>query len=205
MTGATEQAGVRRAYGGVSATERISARRTALLEAGLEVVGRDGVASFSIEAVCAEAALGKRYFYESFPDRDALLLELADVLFADLCDRMAGDVAAYEDRTERSRAVVGTLVAVLAGDQRRARLYAESAGHPLLSRRREQAVQEFTAFIAEHVLPGSSSSDRELTTRLLVAGTTDLVTSWLLGEIEATSDAVVDAIVRVGLAIAAEE
>src|SRR5689334_2968496 len=118
---------LRRPYGGVSAEDRVAARRARLLDSGLVVVGRDGVSSLSIEAVCAQAELGKRYFYESFADRDAFLLELADQLFTDIQARMGEDVAAYEDRAERSRAVVRTLVEVLSGDQRRARLYAESA------------------------------------------------------------------------------
>ncbi|WP_209714652.1 TetR/AcrR family transcriptional regulator [Marmoricola sp. OAE513] len=192
---------MRRPYGGVSAEDRTAKRRAALLDAGLVVIGRDGVGSCSIEAVCAQAELGKRYFYESFTDRDAFLLELVDRLFADIRSRMGEDLAEFSDRAERSRAVVRTLVEVLSGDQRRARLYAESAGHPVLARRRAQAITEYTEFVADHVLPVSDlpAVERHLATRILVSGTTDLVTSWLSGEVQATKDEIVQAIIAIGL------
>ncbi|ALG86458.1 TetR/AcrR family transcriptional regulator [Gordonia phthalatica] len=62
-----------RTYGGVSAVERQKQRRSALVEAGLELFGTDGFLNVSVKKICDEAGLTQRYFYESFPDRVALL------------------------------------------------------------------------------------------------------------------------------------
>ncbi|WP_340676296.1 TetR/AcrR family transcriptional regulator [Paraperlucidibaca sp.] len=45
------------------------------MAAGIKLIGRDGFAAISIEAVCNEAGLTKRYFYESFSSTDELLIE----------------------------------------------------------------------------------------------------------------------------------
>ncbi len=61
-------------YAGESADTRHQARREKLLNAGLEVIGSRGFASTSVDAVCREAGLTKRYFYEHFKNRDDLLV-----------------------------------------------------------------------------------------------------------------------------------
>jgi AcrR family transcriptional regulator len=62
-----------RRYGGKTATERRDERRERLLDAGLELFGTDGFAAVTIEALCAEAGLNPRYFYEQFATREELL------------------------------------------------------------------------------------------------------------------------------------
>ena len=49
-----------RAYGGVSADDRIAARRTSLLDAGLELFGTDGFAATGVKDVCRQAGLTDR-------------------------------------------------------------------------------------------------------------------------------------------------
>ncbi len=191
-----------RPYGGISAAERQSTRRARLLEACRDLVGREGVAGVTVEAVCGEASLGKRYFYESFATRDELLLAVADAFFVGLRSRMEEAIAGV-DPAERPVVVVRTLVGALREDQREARLYVESPAVPVLAARREQAVADYAAFVAEVVLPDPPPEQhaivrRRLASRLLVAGTTDLVTSWLAGDVEGDVDDVVDAIVAVG-------
>ncbi len=193
----------RRPYGGVSAEDRVSARRARLLDAALSVIGRDGVAAVTVDLICSEAQLGKRYFYESFSDRDALLLQLSDDLYADLRTAMETGISAAGGRRERSAAVVRALLGVLGRDARRARLYAESAGHPALGPRRADAIAAFTDFVCTVVfppplLPGETGTTKMLSCRLLVSGTTDVVVAWLTGEIQATPEEIVQAIVTVG-------
>lgn len=67
-----------RPYRGVPADQRRARRRAALMEAGLELLGTRGWAATTVRQVCAEAGLNDRYFYENFPDRDALLLAIID-------------------------------------------------------------------------------------------------------------------------------
>lgn len=195
-----------RSYGGVSAIERVATRRASLLESCRTVIGRDGVAAVTVEAVCAESALGKRYFYESFTTREEMLLAVADGFYDDLLVRMRAAIADLP-QGDRARPVVETLVAALGGDQRLARLYVESPATPVLAERRHRAIDDYTRFVAEDVLPASAADARSqarhrLATRLLVAGTTDLVAGWLSGEVNADADDVVEAIAAVGAGVA---
>jgi AcrR family transcriptional regulator len=63
-----------RQYGGLAADERRDERRAKLLLAGRNLFGTVGYATTSINDICAEAELTKRYFYESFASSEALLI-----------------------------------------------------------------------------------------------------------------------------------
>ncbi len=195
-----------RSYGGVSAAERTATRRASLLESCRTLIGREGVAAVTVEAVCAESALGKRYFYESFAARDDLLLAVADAFYDDLLAQMRATIDGVEE-SARPRLVVDALVAALRSDERLARLYVESPGTPVLAARRHRAIEEYTRFVAAEVFPGTprgprAKARRLLATRLLVAGTTELVADWLAGEAEGQVADVVAAIVALGGAAA---
>lgn len=62
-------------YAGKAASDRQAERREKLLAAGIKLIGSQGFAATSIDAVCAEAGLTKRYFYESFSNSEELLVE----------------------------------------------------------------------------------------------------------------------------------
>ena len=63
---------------GTTADERAEQRRVRLLEAALELLGTEGAAGVTVRAVVRASALSPRFFYESFSDRDALLIVVAD-------------------------------------------------------------------------------------------------------------------------------
>src|SRR5258707_2057625 len=90
----------RRAYGGISAGERISARRAKLLDAGLVLFGTRGFAATSVKDVCRQAGLTDRYFYESFDDSETLFLAVFDALTDDLFRSVALAVAEAEGDAE---------------------------------------------------------------------------------------------------------
>lgn len=62
-----------RSYRGVSGEVRKEERRLRLLEAGLTQFGRVGYHAATVKAICAEAGLTERYFYESFSNSEDLL------------------------------------------------------------------------------------------------------------------------------------
>ncbi|OBK52715.1 hypothetical protein A5656_24335 [Mycobacterium gordonae] len=62
-----------RQYRGRVAEARTAERRERLVRAGTELAGRHGVAAMTMRAVCREAALSQRFFYESFDDTEQLL------------------------------------------------------------------------------------------------------------------------------------
>ena len=63
----------RRVYAGQTHDARVSERRRAFVEAGLSIIGAQGYRAATVRAVCAEAELTDRYFYESFEGTEALL------------------------------------------------------------------------------------------------------------------------------------
>lgn len=118
-----------RAYGGVSAEERVAGRRERLLDAGLERYGTDGWAATGVKAICSEASLTDRYFYESFDDGIALFTAVFDRETQRLLERVAGAVAAadIEPRAQIS-AAIRSFVEALAADPRVARIIFSEAG-----------------------------------------------------------------------------
>ncbi|SRX80945.1 TetR family transcriptional regulator [Conexibacter woesei DSM] [Mycolicibacterium parafortuitum] len=54
--------------------DRSADRRVQLLDVGERLLGTDGSAAVGMRAVCREAGLSPRYFYESFDSREALLV-----------------------------------------------------------------------------------------------------------------------------------
>ncbi len=79
----------RRRYGGASFEDRQSDRREKLIRAAIDVFGRWGREGATVAAICAEAGLTARYFYESFPNRDALFLEAYRAVQGELLAEMS--------------------------------------------------------------------------------------------------------------------
>jgi AcrR family transcriptional regulator len=118
-----------RAYGGVSADDRIAARRAKLLAAGLELFGTRGFAATGVKDVCREAGLTDRYFYESFEDSTALFLAIFDRLTDELFGSVAEAVVDAEGDAERElHNAITVFVETLATDPRKPRvLFTEAA------------------------------------------------------------------------------
>jgi AcrR family transcriptional regulator len=193
-----------RPYRGVSAEDRLSERRARLKEAGLDVIGASGVAGVNVVAVCGCAGLSKRYFYESFSNRDALLHDMLDDFFtevyAEILEALGG---AGRTAADRAHLIALTLINFLRRDARRARLYVESPGHPALQTRREAAFELFARLLVDafptETPPRSSDPEvnrildtrRSLAALIVVAGTTQAATSWLLGHVDLRKEDVV--------------
>lgn len=62
-----------RSYGGRSAQERAEDRRARLVDAAIAVLATQGERA-TMTAICQQAGLTERYFYENFANRDAALV-----------------------------------------------------------------------------------------------------------------------------------
>lgn len=117
-----------RTYGGVSPEQRRLDRRARLLEAGLALYGSQGFAATSIDAVCGEAGLTKRYFYESFRSADDLLVavyldatarvqgRVAEAVLAagdDLAGAVSAGIAAYFHEIDQDRRTANVILSEL--------------------------------------------------------------------------------------------
>lgn len=78
-----------RVYGGVDPETRKAERRLRFIAAGIQIIGRAGYRAATVRALCAEAGLTDRYYYESFANTEELLLAVV----AHLTDRARSRVA----------------------------------------------------------------------------------------------------------------
>ncbi len=111
-------------YAGQPVEDRQRQRRARFLESGLTVFARDGYANSSVGAICKDAGLSSRQFYEEFTGRESLLLELYEQI-----DRESRDTVtkALENKADASAleiidAAVRAYVESIGSDPRKARV-----------------------------------------------------------------------------------
>jgi AcrR family transcriptional regulator len=193
-----------RTYRGASAEQRRAVRRARLLAAGLDVVGEVGVVGVTVDAVCARAGLTKRYFYETFADRDAALDAVADDVYGRLHTAMVAALRRGRpgrgDEWTRAATAVEVFAETFDADPRVARLYVESPGNPRLQARRDAAVDLFADLVLDEVLRVDPRDRERMRTAavLVVAGTTHLVTRWLAGGVPLGRVELVEEVTRIG-------
>jgi AcrR family transcriptional regulator len=188
-----------RTYGGLSAAERVAARRERLLGAGLELFGTRGFEATGVREICREAGLTDRYFYESFGDGRALFVAVFDRVTDDLFGRVAVAAAAAADDPEAQlRAAIGAFVRALADDPRLARIVFSEAGGA--GREVEQhlraTLRRFADLVAATARPHLGrrvSDDLVRVLALSLVGTLErVVVEWQDGELGLPIDRIVD-------------
>ena len=187
-------------YKGRSAEERTAERRARLLEATLEVWGRDGGPKVTMTRICAEAGLTERYFYESFDGLDAALKAVMDDIAAQIAERSVAALAAAEGTpAERVRAGIGAFVQILTDDPRKGRVaIVESLSIDALRPHRARLLREFAELAAREAreLYGAeawSEVEGRLAATMFIGGVAELVTAWIEGTLEASPAHIVDA------------
>lgn len=80
-------------YDGKSAEVRREGRKALLLETGIALIGQEGFAAVSLNRLCAQAGLTKRYFYESFDTMESLLGQAFHLIFAELKQDLIQQIA----------------------------------------------------------------------------------------------------------------
>lgn len=197
-----------RPYRGVSADERRAARRAALLDAALDVLGAEEPGPVTMTAVCERAGLTERYFYESFKTRDALLLELLDTIAVEVMDASLAALEAAGGPEERARRSIAAMVDILTEDPRRGRAaLVASLAVPVLRDRRQELLAGFERLVTDRTreLYGErawSAPDDQIESLLFVGGLAELLSAWLTGVVPATAEGIVDAATRHYLATA---
>jgi AcrR family transcriptional regulator len=141
-----------RRYRGTPHEERRAQRREQLLRAAVRVYGERGYRNATVKAVCEAAGLTERYFYESFPNSEALLAAAYEavvrILLRDL--RAAGEGAAGSAE-DKVRAILAAYYTALRDDPQSARLFlVEVAGvSPAVDEAFAASLKAFGAQIAE--------------------------------------------------------
>jgi len=188
-----------RRYRGVSAEERHRERRERLVDAGLDLLGSEGWARTTVTAVCARARLTERYFYQSFPSREALLVAVFDRVAAEAAEVILSAVAAapHEARA-RARAAIAAFVELVTDDPRKGRVaLLEALGCEALERRRRETLGAFARLVADQAMAFYGAEpvrrrEAELTAHFLVGGLAELLIAWLDGALTITCEELVD-------------
>ena len=193
-----------RAYRGVSPEDRRAQRRDKLIAAAIAVYGKRGYRQATVKAVCEEAGLTERYFYESFDNSEALLITsyhaVTHRVFADIA---AAAQAAGRARGARARAMLHAYFGALQRDPQSARVFlVEIRG---VSRAVDQAfdasLQVIGAEIARHAAPGAA--DDELLRAGVIGGVMHIALRWIDQGYQPPLDSVVETALRLGMVLAA--
>ncbi|KRB78173.1 TetR family transcriptional regulator [Nocardioides sp. Root190] len=181
-------------YRGVSAADRAAERRRRLLDATLSVWAAPDTRT-TMTAVCAEAGLTERYFYESFTGLEQAQTAVLDDVATEIeSTTLAAAEAAGPDPAQRIHAAITAFVDLLLADPRKGRVAIVEAGSmPALRSRRTELLRHFAHLAAEeaHETHRSRRREDELAGLLFIGGMAEVVTAWLDGVLDATPEEVV--------------
>lgn len=190
-----------RPYGGVQARDRVAQRRRQLLDAGLQLLGAaDEPSELTVRAICGQAGVSARYFYESFTDKHQLVAAVFDWVIADIAATTQAAVASAP-RAEQNRAGITNLVRTIAGDDRVGRLlFNAQLSNPVLARKRAELGGVFAQLTSRHVRDAYELPENESIKAMMhfvVGGVGQTISAWLSGDIQLTQSQLVDQITRI--------
>jgi AcrR family transcriptional regulator len=190
-----------RRYRGASLEQRQGDRRARLIEAGLSVIGTQGYNAATVRAVCAEAGLTERYFYESFENREALLTAVYEQCIEQLTQATLAAIQNVDPPTPdtASRAGLQAFFQTLQRDPRIGRvLFIEVLGVSEsvddLYRRSTFSFTQLVLQVSRPLYPGGRIPvrDEELLATGLVGAIIMIATRWILGGYDKPLDVVVE-------------
>jgi AcrR family transcriptional regulator len=185
-----------RPYAGVDAADRLSRRRSRLLEAGLEILGSNiDPAELTVRGICQQAGLATRYFYESFADKEDFIGAVFDWVITQLATTTQAAVAAAPAE-EQTRAGMTNIVRTIEADQRVGRLiFGAQVSNTAVIRKRQETEALFVMLAGQHVEAVTEQPATEHTKAFayfVVGGVTQTISAWLAGDLKLTSDELVD-------------
>src|ERR1700749_1521676 len=95
-----------RRWAGVPLEDRQALRREDLVAAGVQLLGEASGPAVTVRAVCRQAELTERYFYESFADRD----EFVRAVYDDVCTRAMSALTSANTPREAGERFVALMV-----------------------------------------------------------------------------------------------
>ena len=191
-----------RSYRGQSQEQRRAERRDRLIAGAIAVYGERGYHQATVKAVCEAAGLTERYFYESFTNSEALLIDCYyAVAHGVLGEILRAGEAAGRGQVARSRAMLKAYFAALQREPRSARVFlVEIRG---VSRAVDQAFDASLRLIGREVarLLAPESVDDELLQAGVIGGVIHIALRWIEDGYEPPIDTAVDTALRLGMAL----
>ncbi|HEY6799490.1 MAG TPA: TetR family transcriptional regulator [Agromyces sp.] len=180
----------------IPATER----RTALIDAALRVVSRNGIAQATTRAIVAEAGMSLASFHYAFDSRDELIDELITTVVDRERDAVIPDLVPGQDLRDILEAGFLRYLDHLKSDPEHEQAMLELTQYALRSPERHPlAVRQYARYaeLAEHSLAVAAahadvawSVPVEQVARVLVAFTDGLTLTWLVDRDDAAAQAV---------------
>ena len=206
--------GAPKVWGGTTLDARRDARRRRLLEVGFELLGGRGGAAVTVRSVCRHAKLTDRYFYESFADREELLVAVYDQVAEEARDVLADAVADAVPGNGRgrrraepeaiARAAVESFLGLITSDPRKGRvLLLVPMTDAALSARAVELMPMFAELIRVQLAAAADGSavpdaplEERMTATALIGALSNLFIRWLDGTLAASEPELTDYCVR---------
>lgn len=192
----------RQPHSGISAQQRIATRRQQLLDVAYQMMRSGQWKDLSITALCEQASLNKRYFYESFENLD----QLAIAIFAHLSQNLQQIAFDAIEQAKMQQlhpndfalSVLSKVIDFLADEPERITILFtdQLTGTALIAARIEvknliisilveYAKQHYQASMNNKSIDIKQLDDPmiQLTATLLITGTVDIVQQWISGKI----------------------
>lgn len=184
-----------RDYGGISAADRRADRRHRLLASGRQIWGEAGIGKVTVRGVCSAAGLTPRYFYEQFPNRDALLFAVSDDVRDQLLEGLVaagiGDPGTLGDKL---RSALTAFLEIIAADPHIHRIAtADVTAVPGLTEHRTRVLDMIAELIIDYapdVLGTVTPEPAELRRGavFMVGGANQIIATWLDDPKESTTE-----------------
>lgn len=175
----------RRSWAGTPLADRRSARRAALLDAGVGTLGSPDVQPLTVRSVCRAARLTERYFYECFGDRDTFVRAVYDHVAAHARRVLAEASDAPGDHEDPARVAVEAFVELLLNEPATGRvLLLSPTTEPALSARGAVRALGFVALVRTRLPRSADPVDAELTALGIVGALSGLLMAYLSGAVD---------------------
>jgi AcrR family transcriptional regulator len=190
-----------RPYRGIDAADRVAERRRRLLSAGLDILGAESdVSELTVRAICRQAGVTARYFYESFTDKDGFVGVVFDWVIADIAATTQAAVAAAPP-AEQTRAGIANIVRTIVGDARVGRLlFSSQLSNAVVARKRVESSALLAMLSGQHagsVLHLPENDKIKATAHFVVGGVAQTLSAWLAGDVALDPDQLVDQLASV--------
>ena len=160
-------------------------RRDELVAAGVQLLGGPSGPAVTVRAVCRQAELTERYFYESFADRD----EFVRAVYDDVCTRAMSALTS----AATPREAVEQFVALMVDDPVRGRvLLLAPAVEPVLVHSGAQWMPNFIDLLQRKLTRITDPTVQAMVATGLIGALTALFSAYLNGRLTATRAQFID-------------
>lgn len=169
----------------------------------------EGWAAVTMRGICSQVRLTDRYFYESFRDRDDLLLAVAEQVRDEAIQGLVGAIAPELGNSAYAqlRAAIEEIVRLITAEPCTAHiLFGEHGGSGVLERARRDAIQLavdlMVGLARPYLTEGTRDDEFRLNVLVGIGGFVETVAAWRSGIVDVTSSELVEMLQNLGESLA---